>query len=96
MRKSNLLSTSPKFSPRKGKNKRTASSSPSSTGFAKVSTYDDKSTDVNQTPFKTKPRIQDCGAEPPRTSAPSKRALPSSLAESLRAVFAAFLWHEGK
>lgn len=25
----------------------------------------------------------------------SKRALPSSLAESLRAVFAAFLWHEG-
>lgn len=25
----------------------------------------------------------------------AKRALPSSLAESLRAVFAAFLWHEG-
>lgn len=25
----------------------------------------------------------------------TKRALPSSLAESLRAVFAAFLWHEG-
>lgn len=30
---------------------------------------------------------------PPSTTA--KRALPSSLAESLRAVFAAFLWHEG-
>lgn len=26
----------------------------------------------------------------------SKRALPSSLAESLRAVFAAFVWHEGE
>lgn len=26
----------------------------------------------------------------------AKRALPSSLAESLRAVFAAFLWHEGR
>lgn len=29
-------------------------------------------------------------------STPIKRALPSSLAESLRAVFAAFLWHEGR
>lgn len=32
---------------------------------------------------------------PADTRATPKRALPSGLAESFRAVFAAFLWHEG-
>lgn len=70
----------PRSSPRKCRNKRRG-------GPIVQQTYeDDISSDIQSE--------SDANPTNPETSS-SKRALPSSLAESLRAVFAAFLWHEG-
>lgn len=103
----NNFSVSPKYSPRKTRNKRAASPGQGCSSFMQNSlsvepnveqisfeqTDAAKNTKRNQT-FDT----SDSDATAKRDdSVPvlSKRALPSSLAESLRAVFAAFLWHEG-
>lgn len=41
------------------------------------------------------PKMANISEEKSNRLGPTKRAMPPSLAESLRAVFAAFLWHEG-
>lgn len=50
------------------------------------------STDNSSPPVWPEPKND---AEKPAIMGPIKRAMPPSLAESVRAVFAAFLWHEG-
>lgn len=109
MRKNNT-SNSPKYSPRKGRSKRTASAS-SATNYSNNSYEDKHSTESKlhqQLSFTfgagseqinaRNQNVETNNATPhdsPKRNVESKRALPSSLAESLRAVFAAFLWHEG-
>lgn len=124
----NNFSVSPKYSPRKTRNKRAASPSCSSSSFGATTAHntsavvesnhsDNKEPQSNFDQIKMSKRSQtfDHGSDGGDTAAAavvtapvvetqqqdenqpilSKRALPSSLAESLRAVFAAFLWHEG-
>lgn len=102
---------SPKNSPRKGRNKRPATvlSEKGSYGTDKHLNEDFVTAAMNQQKFigfgcdeqptnnlnNDAKDILAANVISDGTSAVLKRALPSSLAESLRAVFAAFLWHEG-
>lgn len=106
----NNFSVSPKYSPRKTRNKRAASPGQGCSSFVQNSLSVEANTEQQQTSFgqtdaakntkrnQTFEAVSDSDVTAQRDdSVPvlSKRALPSSLAESLRAVFAAFLWHEG-
>lgn len=100
---------SPKNSPRKGRNKRpvTVSSEKGSYGTDKHTNEDFVTAAMNKQKFigfgcdeQPKNNLNNdakdiLSANVISGTAVLKRALPSSLAESLRAVFAAFLWHEG-
>lgn len=102
---------SPKNSPRKGRNKRPATvlSEKGSYGTDKLSNEDFLTAAMNQQKFvgfgcSEQPKnnlnndakdILSANVISGGATSVLKRALPSSLAESLRAVFAAFLWHEG-
>ncbi|XP_055684525.1 E3 ubiquitin-protein ligase highwire isoform X1 [Lutzomyia longipalpis] len=83
--------SSPKRSPRKSRGRKL------SPGIQQLNVTDREGS-INQTPPGNDKSI--CSGDGTETDFPTrstvpKKALPPALAESLRAVFAAFLWHEG-